>query len=447
MGHSFRKMRRGNCNNINPERRVVLFYYTNHKKTVLPSLTSFYHQDAKLQAKDGTSSSFLQKVLTFLSETSGEKEISYLKQQVNDISLQFDKVTQQVTFIRDQTVTLQSKYEDLQKEHLQLMMRRDSWSEVDIQRFADITSSEVHTKRELDTSRIQLKQCEDLQEKTKKEYMDAVRKRYHEEQLWQDKWRVISTYGTWILIGINSIVFIGGQMLHQRREGERIRILSNLMDDKLSRIIALETVNQKDHDDLDDEHKHTTKDPNNHVVEQKPLEMSTISMESKDAMLNEQETDEYQPRSTNTDTQMDVIHAPANKALAHATESVPDGQMNHHHQPPQHHRHHNRIQTAMNYFKRYFVRDGQNLASNDVDSNAKTLFHESKNSDNHITHITNNHQSNTTWIYPRIQILMHQMKSLVHDTVHDLHTPSLVVGAVTAIVMMTLGSNTTLIRK
>jgi hypothetical protein len=39
------------------------------------------------------------------------------------------------------------------------------------------------------------------------------------------------------------------------------------------------------------------------------------------------------------------------------------------------------------------------------------------------------------------------MKSLVHDTVHDLHTPSMVVGAVTAIAMMTLGSNTTSVRK
>lgn len=446
IGHSFRKMKSGN----NPERGVILFYI-NHKKTTIPSLTSFFHQDAKLQPKDGASSSLLQKVLTFLSETSGEKEISHLKQQVNDISLQFDKVTQKVTSIRDQTVTLQSKYEDLQKEHLQLMMRRDSWSEVDIQRFADITSSEVHTKRELDTSRIQLKQCEDLQEKTKKEYMDAVRKRYHEEQLWQDKWRVISTYGTWILIGINSIVFLGGQMLHQRREGERIRILSNLMDDKLSRIIASEKVNlRRDHDDddmLDDEHNnHTTKD-RNHAVEQESLDMSTIPTESKDATLNEQETNEYQSRSTNTDTQTDVIQAPAKKALADAIESVPDGQMNHHQlsqQQQQQHRHHNRIQSTINYFKRYFIRDGQILASNDVDSNAKTQFHESKSSEKHIT---NNHESNTTWIHPRIQNLMHQMKSLVHDTVHDLHTPSMVVGAVTAIAMMTLGSNTTSVRK
>ena len=118
-------------------------------------------QEQQQDADIKPSFSVIQKALTIISETSGEKEISYLKQQVNDISQEFDKVTQQVTFIRMQTSKLQSKYEDLQKEHLQLMMRRDSWSEVDIQRFADITGSEVHTKRELDHSRIQLKQFED----------------------------------------------------------------------------------------------------------------------------------------------------------------------------------------------------------------------------------------------------------------------------------------------
>jgi hypothetical protein len=304
--------------------------------------------------------SVLQKALTIISETSGEKEISYLKQQVNVISQEFDKVTQQVTSIRMQTSKLQSKYEDLQKEHLQLMMRRDSWSEVDIQRFADITGSEVHTKRELDHSRIQLKQCEDLQEKTKKEYMDAVRKRYHEEQLWQDKWRVISTYGTWILIGINSIVFIGGQMLHQRREGERIRIFSSLIDDKLSRIMVSADAHAVKGDNDNDEKDDTTSTHHDN---------NTIHQEA--------------------DTKGDALE-----------------------------------------------KDQSTVQCVPLESSDDNVEHYEENDDSCMLHDTKYTIMNYNWI----RNLAIQTKSLVHDTVQHLHTPSMILGAVTAVAMMTLRS-------
>jgi hypothetical protein len=317
-------------------------------------------QEQQQDADIKPSFSVIQKALTIISETSGEKEISYLKQQVNDISQEFDKVTQQVTFIRMQTSKLQSKYEDLQKEHLQLMMRRDSWSEVDIQRFADITGSEVHTKRELDHSRIQLKQFEDLQEKTKKEYMDAVRKRYHEEQLWQDKWRVISTYGTWILIGINSIVFIGGQMLHQRREGERIRILSNLIDDKLSRImVSADAHDVKGENDDDEKHDTTSTHHDNNTIHQE------------------------------ADTKGDVLEKEQS-----AVHGIP------------------------------------------LESSDDNVEHYEKNDDSCMLHDTKYTIMNYNWI----RNLVIHTKSLVHDTVQHLHTPSMILGAVTAVAMMTLRS-------
>lgn len=200
-------------------------------------------------AERGAPSSLLQKVLDTISESSGESELKILKQQVHAISRTFDDATQQVTQVRAQTAALQTKYEDLQKEHLQLIMRRDSWSEPDIRRFADITSSEMLTKRELDASRLRLKDCEVLQETTKKEYMDTVRKRYHEEQLWQDKWRVISTYGTWALIGINSMVFIISQYLQKHREDERIRRFSQLMEEKFHELASSQPYSSASHDE------------------------------------------------------------------------------------------------------------------------------------------------------------------------------------------------------
>ena len=175
-----------------------------------------------------------ERVKAFFSETSGENEIYALKQKVNEVSQRFDFATRTVANARSQARTLQDQYEDLQKEHMNLMMRRENWSESDITKFAEVTSNEVKVKRALDEARTSLQKSEEEQEVRQLEYMDAVRMRYHEEQIWQDKWRVISTYGTWILIGLNSIIFIGGQVFHQMREQARIETLEDLLNEKLA---------------------------------------------------------------------------------------------------------------------------------------------------------------------------------------------------------------------
>ena len=188
-----------------------------------------HHEPVNEQNK----SSLIKKVRTVLSETSGESEISALKEKVNMASQKFDSATQAVTRIRTEAHQLQSKFESLQNEHMNLMMRRDSWTEYDIKRFATVTSEEIKIKRDLDAARSKLQKCEEEQELRQVEFMDAVRTRYHEEQIWQDKWRVVSTYGTWLLIGMNSILFLGGQYLNRVREDQRVQKLSAIVVDSL----------------------------------------------------------------------------------------------------------------------------------------------------------------------------------------------------------------------
>lgn len=184
------------------------------------------------------------RVKTMFSETFGEHEISALKKKVNEVSQHFDLSTQSVANARSRARALQTQYEDLQKDHMSLMMRRESWTDTDITKFAEVTSNEVKVKRALDEARVALQKSEEEQEFRQLEYMDAVRMRYHEEQIWQDKWRVISTYGTWILIGLNSMIFIGGQFFHQMREQARVEALEELLNEKLSKFTHIVTENR-----------------------------------------------------------------------------------------------------------------------------------------------------------------------------------------------------------
>jgi hypothetical protein len=58
-----------------------------------------------------------------------------------------------------------------------------------------------------------------------REYMELARsimERYHEEQLWSDKIRKVSTYGTWGLMVVNLLLFVTVQTVFEPRKRKRL---------------------------------------------------------------------------------------------------------------------------------------------------------------------------------------------------------------------------------
>lgn len=58
-----------------------------------------------------------------------------------------------------------------------------------------------------------------------REYMELARsimERYHEEQLWSDKIRSVSTYGTWALMVVNLLLFVAVQTVFEPRKRRRL---------------------------------------------------------------------------------------------------------------------------------------------------------------------------------------------------------------------------------
>jgi She9 / Mdm33 family len=115
------------------------------------------------------------------------------------------------------------------------MMRRDQWDGTDAASFVEYTSREVKTLQALADSdaRNELRKAEEDSSRGQREYMDVMRQRYHEEQMWQDKWRMLGTFETWTVIGLNSIVFLGSQFFHQRREVNRQKAIEELIKENL----------------------------------------------------------------------------------------------------------------------------------------------------------------------------------------------------------------------
>ena len=95
-----------------------------------------------------------------------------------------------------------------QREVNQLLQRKHAWSPEDLERFTGLYRSD-HANEQAETSaREALSKVEDESEEAAAKLTASILARYHEEQIWSDKIRRISTWGTLALMGVNVLLFL-----------------------------------------------------------------------------------------------------------------------------------------------------------------------------------------------------------------------------------------------
>lgn len=100
-----------------------------------------------------------------------------------------------------------------QREVNELLQRKHAWSAADLERFTSLYRSdhanevaETETQEALTKAENQLEEVTALLNR-------SILSRYHEEQIWSDKIRRMSTWGTWGLMGVNVLLFLIFQIL------------------------------------------------------------------------------------------------------------------------------------------------------------------------------------------------------------------------------------------
>lgn len=100
-----------------------------------------------------------------------------------------------------------------QREVNELLQRKHAWSSTDLERFTLLYRND-HTNEvaETETSHA-LSAAEREAEEAAGQLSKSILSRYHEEQVWSDKIRRMSTWGTWGLMGVNVLLFLVFQIL------------------------------------------------------------------------------------------------------------------------------------------------------------------------------------------------------------------------------------------
>lgn len=147
-----------------------------------------------------------------LNEVTGYKAIEALK-------LSIEKLEDEVLEARAEVREAKRHYSDAisersnsQREVNELLQRKNNWTPVDVNRFTELYRNDHHNEHAVTDAKKRLGECEHHVEDLTLQLSKQILTRYHEEQIWSDKIRRASTWGTWILMGFNVVLFIVVQL-------------------------------------------------------------------------------------------------------------------------------------------------------------------------------------------------------------------------------------------
>lgn len=184
-----------------------------------------------------------EKGCAFINRLTGYDECNKLRLEVTQADALYKRLQQELRTTRDRFEEAVRARHGCQKELNALLQRKPSWQDSDLLRFTELYRQEMR----LEQAEVEAKNANDSAEKQVDEahqsLMDTLRERYQQEQLWSDKIRRLSTFGTFSLVGLNVLLFLLVQFYAEPRKRRRFaqsleQMIETKSEEMLQRISA-----------------------------------------------------------------------------------------------------------------------------------------------------------------------------------------------------------------
>lgn len=157
-----------------------------------------------------------------VNEMTGYQEVERLKYMV------FEK-EDELQRLREHARTAKAAYDEAvaarseaQRETNILLERKHSWTDADVSKFTSLVRSDHTSSHAVASTSIALKDAEIAVDKSFSQLMQVILQRYHEEQVWSDKIRSVSTWANVAGLAINFIIFVGAVLLVEPWKRKRL---------------------------------------------------------------------------------------------------------------------------------------------------------------------------------------------------------------------------------
>ncbi|CAL1713360.1 unnamed protein product [Somion occarium] len=143
-----------------------------------------------------------------LNKVTGYEEIETLKKRVREQEERIDAARRGAKVAKEEYEKAVLQRTNSQKEVNDLLQRKSSWTDEDVLRFTALVRQDHLFEQSEARAKAATAQTEAEVEREFSELMRVILYRYHEEQVWSDKIRSVSTYGSLTALALNLLVFI-----------------------------------------------------------------------------------------------------------------------------------------------------------------------------------------------------------------------------------------------
>lgn len=157
-----------------------------------------------------------------LNEVTGYSSIEAIKHENTLLESSLADAHARVRTARHTYKSSNSKRAATQREVTTLLARKESWSPSDLERFTELYRTDHVLEGEVVGAQEQLTEAEAEEQSLSQRLNAGILKRYHEEQIWSDRIRRASTWGTWGLMGMNFLLFVVLQVVAEPWKRKRL---------------------------------------------------------------------------------------------------------------------------------------------------------------------------------------------------------------------------------
>ncbi|KAL9637174.1 MAG: hypothetical protein Q9164_002362 [Protoblastenia rupestris] len=143
-----------------------------------------------------------------LNDLTGYSGIEALKKDIEQQELLVKSTRESLQEAREAYSKAISQRSSSQREVNDLLQRKQAWDPTDLERFTSLYRSDHANEQAEASAHERLTQMERRSEEAAAKLSASILARYHEEQIWSDKIRRMSTWGTWGLMGVNVLLFL-----------------------------------------------------------------------------------------------------------------------------------------------------------------------------------------------------------------------------------------------
>ena len=143
-----------------------------------------------------------------INDLTGYSGIEALKQRIATLESRVQAAQEAVRSSRLKYKTTVADRAATQREVTTLLARKDSWTPSDLERFTSLYRMDHSNEQAVQEAATRLADAEREAEHAASKLSSSILSRYHEEQIWSDKIRRMSTWGTWGLMGVNVLLFL-----------------------------------------------------------------------------------------------------------------------------------------------------------------------------------------------------------------------------------------------